>query len=258
MRRRQLIRYAGASLLAASGTALVSGWGSDRAQAQSGGSLTVEYLGHTCFLFTGGGRRVLVNPFRALGCTAGYRVPKVQADLVLVSSLLWDEGSAEGLPGNPKVLYEPGVYEIGGIRFQGISIAHDREGGRRFGNNVAWRWNQGGIRVLHLGGAAAPIEVEQRILMGNPDLALIPVGGGSKAYDPQEAKQAMESLKPKVMIPTQYLTAAADKNACDLVPVDEFLKLVEGMNIRKINGNSLSLSAGNIPKEGTVIRVLSY
>jgi L-ascorbate metabolism protein UlaG (beta-lactamase superfamily) len=258
MKRRQLIRYAGASLLAASGTALVSIGRSDRAIAQSGGSLTVEYLGHTCFLLTGSGMRVLVNPFRAIGCTAGYSVPKVQADLVLASSLLWDEGATEGLPGNPKVLYEPGVYETGGLRFQGVSVAHDREGGRRFGTNVAWRWNQGGLRVLHLGGAAAPIEVEQRILMGRPDIAFIPVGGGPKAYNPQEAKQAMESLNPRVMVPTQYLTAAADKSACDLVAVDEFLKLVEGMNIRKINGNRMSLGKGDLPAEGTVIRVLSY
>jgi L-ascorbate metabolism protein UlaG (beta-lactamase superfamily) len=257
MKRRQLIRYAGASLLAASGGALFSGWRSDLAQAQSGSSITVRYLGHTCFLFTGSGKRVLINPFRTLGCTAKYPAPKVETDLVLVSSLLWDEGAAEGLPGNPKVLYEPGDYEIGGIRFQGISINHDREGGRRFGSNVAWRWNQGGIRILHLGGAAAPIEVEQKILMGSPDLAFIPVGGGPKAYDAQEAKQAMDILKPRITIPTQYLTTAADKSACDLAPVDDFLKLVEGMNVRQA-GNNITLSQGNIPKEETVIRVLSY
>jgi len=145
----------------------------------------------------------------------------------------------------------------GGQGGQGVGSAHDRQGGRRFGQNVAWRWTQGGIRVLHLGGAAAPIEVEQKILLGNPDLALIPVGGGPKAYNPQEAKQAMEALRPRVMIPTQYLTAAADKSNCDLVPVDDFLKLVGEMNVRKIGGNSITLSRGDIPKEGTVIRVFN-
>lgn len=258
MRRRQLIRYAGASLLAAGGTTWMAGWGSDRATAQSGGSLGVQYLGHTCFLFTGSGMRILVNPFRALGCTAGYSLPKVQADLVLISSQLWDEGAAEGLPGNPKVLFESGVYEIGGIRFQGVGIAHDREGGRRFGTNVAWRWNQGGIRVLHMGGAAAPIEIEQKILLGSPDLALIPVGGGPKSYNPEEAKQAIDALNPKIVIPTQYLTSAADKAACDLVGIDEFLKLAEGMNVRKMGDSQMSLRPADIPKEGTVIRVLSY
>lgn len=257
MKRRQLMRLAGTSLLAAAGTALTSELALSQTRPQAGNSVLVEWLGNMCFLFTGGGRRILVNPFRTLGCTAGYRLPKVEADLVLISSQLWDEGAAENLPGNPKVLYEAGVYEIAGFRLQGINIAHDRRGGRQFGNNVAWRWTQGGLRILHLGGAAAPIELEQKILMGSPDLALIPVGGGPKAYNPEEAKQAMDVLQPRVAIPMQYLTAAANKAACELVSVDEFLKLVEGMNVSKINSNQIRLSPGNLPQEGTLIRVLS-
>jgi L-ascorbate metabolism protein UlaG (beta-lactamase superfamily) len=257
MKRRQLIRLAGTGLLAAAGTALTSELALSQAKPKAGNSVLVQWLGNMCFLFTGGGRRILVNPFRALGCTAGYRLPKVEADLVLISSQLWDEGAAENLPGNPKVLYEAGVYEIGGFKLQGINIAHDRRGGQQFGNNVAWRWVQGGLRILHLGGAAAPIELEQKILMGSPDLALIPVGGGRKAYNPAEAKQAMEILQPRVLIPMQYLTAAASQADCDLVSVDEFLKLAGGMNVRKISSNQIRLSPADLPKEGTLIRVLS-
>ena len=256
MKRRKLLRYIGASAIAASGIPLAANF--QPVSAQTRGSLLVQYLGHTSFLLTGGGVRILANPFRAIGCTAGYRLPKVAADLVIISSQLWDEGAAEDLPGNPKVLYEPGVYEINGLRIQGVAIAHDRKGGKQFGMNVAWRWTQGGLRVVHLGGAAAPIDIEQKILLGSPDVAMIPVGGGPKAYNPQEGKQAMDVLKPKVMIPTHYLTAAADKTACDLSPLDDFLELVKDMNIRKINDDKLLLKFGDLPKSGTVIRILSY
>lgn len=257
MKRRQAIYYTGASLIAATGTVLTGNWQPLAAQTKPSDSLLVEYLGHTCFLFTAGGLRVLVNPFRQLGCTANYPLPKVEADLVLISSQLWDEGFTEGLPGNPRILYEPGVYEIKGLRIQGISIAHDRKGGRQFGDNVTWRWTQGGIKIVHLGGAAAPIAIEQKILMGTPDIAFIPVGGGPKAYNPEEAKQAMEVLKPKIMVPTQYLTDAADKKACDLVPVKDFLELVKGMNIKLIPDNKLRVSPKDLPKEGTLIRVFN-
>lgn len=255
MQRRQLIRYASASLLATTGIIATSGLRNYYAQSTQG--VLIQYLGHTCFLITGGGMRILVNPFRTIGCTAGYPLPRVEADLVLISSQLWDEGAAENLPGNPKILYEPGVYEINGFRLQGIAIDHDRVGGVRFGTNVAWRWNQGGIKLLHLGGAAAPIELEQKILIGSPDVAFVPVGGGAKAYNPQEAKQAMETLNPRILIPTQYLTDAADKSACDIVPVADFLKLVEGMNIRTIADDQLRVSPNDLPKQGTLIRVLS-
>ncbi|ACK71122.1 conserved hypothetical protein [Gloeothece citriformis PCC 7424] len=258
MKRRQIMYYGGASVLAATSTLLTSQWQKAQGQTSASNSLFVQYLGHTCFLLTGSGLRILVNPFRALGCTAGYRLPKVEADLVLISSQLWDEGAAENLPGNPRILYEPGVYEIRGFKIQGIGIAHDRNGGRRFGTNVAWRWNQGGISILHLGGAAAPIAIEQKILMGSPDLAFVPVGGGPKAYNPQEAKQAMEILRPRMLIPTQYLTTAADQSACEIVSVDNFLKLVEGMNVRFIANNQLTVRRQDLPKEGTLIRVLDY
>ena len=49
------------------------------------------------------------------------------------------------------------------MQIQGIAIDHDRQGGKRFGTNVAWQWTQGGIKILHLGGAAAPINIEQKM-----------------------------------------------------------------------------------------------
>ena len=255
MKRRQLLHYASIGAITATGIPLISHFQS--ASAKGNSSLMVQYLGHTSFLCIGGGLRILANPFRTLGCTAGYKLPKIEADLVVISSQLWDEGAAEDLPGNPKVLYEPGIYEIKGLRIEGVGIDHDRKGGKQFGTNVAWRWVQGGLRVVHLGGAAAPIGIEQKILLGTPDVAMIPVGGGPKAYKPEEGKRAMEILKPKVMIPTHYLTEAADTAACDLFPVDKFLELVKDMNIRHINDNKLLIKFHDLPKKGTVIRVLS-
>lgn len=251
------MRYAGAGLLTTLGTGIASGFSSYQAQTPKG-ELSVQWLGHTCFLFSGGGLKILVNPFRAIGCTAGYRPPKVAADLVLISSQLLDEGAAEGLPGNPRILYEPGAYQVGGIQIEGINVDHDRVGGRRFGTNIAWKWTQGGIKILHLGGAAAPLAIEQKILMGRPDLALIPVGGGPKAYNPQEAKQVISVLNPKVVIPTQYRTQAANSGACDIVSVDEFLTLMPEKSVHRVNSDTITLRPADLPQTGSVIQVMSY
>lgn len=256
MKRRQLIRYAGIGVLSGLGIAGSSQW--LPARGQSGG-VNVTYLGHTCFLFSGGGRRILVNPFRDLdvGCTVGYRSPHVTADMVLLSSRLFDEGAPQGVPGNPDILFEPGSYQVRGQQFQGIAIAHDRKGGRQFGTNVAWSWTQGGIRILHMGGAAAPVEVEHKILMGRPDVAFIPVGGGIKAYNPTEALQAVRTINPKIVVPTHYRTEAADPATCDIVALDEFLNLASGFPVSR-TGSSLSLSRSNIPQDGPTIRVMGY
>ncbi len=255
MQRRKLIRYLGASVLSASGLGLTAKL--QTAQAQTGGSVSIQWLGHTCFLFTGSGRRILVNPFRKIGCTAGYRPPTVAADLVLLSSRLFDEGHVEGLPGNPRILFEPGVYQLTGTQIQGIGTDHDRVGGRRFGVNVAWRWSQGGLNILHLGGIGGPITVEQKILMGRPDVLLIPVGGGPKALNAEEAKAAIENLNPRLVIPTHFRTRAADANTCDISGVDEFLKLMPQGAVRSV-GDALSLRPADLPTNGFVVRVPTY
>lgn len=254
MKRRQLMGYAGAGLV----TTLVTNFGSQlQANAQSNASLSIRWLGHTSFLFSGGGIKILSNPFHQAGCTAGYRSPKEIADLVIISSQLRDEGEVEGLPGNPKLMYQAGVYEFKKMKFQGFRSPRNRTGGRRFDKNIAWTWEQAGVKILHLGGAAAPISDEQKILMIGPDVLLVPVGGGAKAYSPAEAKQAIETIKPKLVIPTHYRTQAADTNACDLVALKEFTSMMDDVEVRRSNSDSITVKPASLPKN-RVIQVLSY
>lgn len=254
MKRRQLLQYASATFVSTLGLGLASQYQSYQAQS---GQLTITALGHTSFLFTGGGHSVLVNPFKAVGCTAGYAQPTASADLVLLSSRLFDEGFLTDTYANTQVIDEPGDFTVNGLAVQGISMPHDRLNGRRFGFNTAWVWNQAGVKIVHLGGAAAPISIEDRILIGRPDILLVPVGGGPKAYTPQEAAEAISSLNPKVVIPTHYLTQAADAGSCDLVGVGDFTALMAGTPVTQ-NGSTLSLNAGSLPSSGMRIEVLSY
>jgi L-ascorbate metabolism protein UlaG (beta-lactamase superfamily) len=139
---------------------------------------------------------------------------------------------------------------------------HDRLGGRRFGRNVAWRWKQSGIFVLHLGGAAGAIAPSQRILMGRPDVLIVPVGGATegndpmlaKAYSATEARAIVQELNPKVVIPVYYRT---DKSSvsCQLAAIDDFLALMPKDKVQKLNGSTLELKASGLP-QSTVVRVL--
>ncbi|MEL7039290.1 MAG: MBL fold metallo-hydrolase [Cyanobacteria bacterium J06592_8] len=259
MKRRKFIRLAQTSALTSFTTIGISRALSAMAQTpNSGNGLTVRWLGHTCYLFTGGGLRVLINPFRQIGCTAGYRNPKLNTDLVLISSRLLDEGSIDGFSGNPALLYEPGVYQFNGTQIQGIRTIKDREKGRRFGVNVAWMWKQAGIKIFHMGGLAGPVDIEERILIGRPDLMFVPVGGGPKAYTPEEAKETIKTLNPKVIMPMHYRTAAADPATCDLVPLESFLQVMGETPVQRIGSDSVTFQPGNLPSNSSVIGVLSY
>lgn len=224
---------------------------------KAGKALSVRWLGHTCFLFSSPEATILVNPFKPSGCTAGYRKPSVGSDLVLLSSRLLDEGSLEVVPGNPKVLYEPGIYKVDNLKFQGVRTFHDQKQGLRYGVNVAWSWQQAGIKIVNLGGIASPLTAEQKILLGTPDILFLPVGGGEKAYGPEAAKQAVSDLNPRIVIPTHFRTQAADET-CTLVGVEDFIKLFPAGDVEIYGSDQASFVANTIPKEGTLVRVFTY
>lgn len=257
MQRRRFVEQLGVGFVTALGLGITSSWRA--AQAQSGG-VTVRWLGHTSFLFEGDGRRILVNPFRTIGCTAGYAPPTVPADVVLISSRLFDEGGTlEGLPGNPPILSEQGEYELSPIRMKSVEVDHDRDGGRRFGKNLIWRWQQGGLKIVHMGGAAAPVSVEEQIQLGRPDILLVPVGGGPKAYDAEEAIAAIRALNPRIIIPTHYRTPAADEETCDIAGLQPFLDLMRTTPTRQANGNTVNITPSSLPGgDGMIIQLMSY
>jgi len=217
--------------------------------ASANTGVTITSYGHSALLIQGGGAKVLVNPFKAVACASGLTEPRVSANVILASSLLLDEGApvAKG-----KFLSQPGSYRLAGLKIEGISAPHDRFGGRRFGQATLWRWNQGGLSFAHLGGTAAQLSPEDRVLLGKPDVLIIGVGGGAKVYDGAEAASVVRELAPKRVIPVQYVSGKTPAN-CDQSSVEPFLEAMKGTSVKRV-GRVLSLP-GKLG-EGTQIDVM--
>jgi len=202
----------------------------------AGDGVTITSYGHSALLIQGGGARVLLNPFRAVGCAAGLAEPRVGADVILASSRLKDEGAAVA---SGRLLVNPGSYRLAGLQIEGIAVPHDRVGGKRFGQSTLWRWKQGGLEFAHLGGTAGSIGPSDKVLLGRPDVLIIGVGGGAKVYTGAEAAEVVRELQPRRVIPVQYGGARASA-ACDQGSVEPFLQAMAGTTVRR-SGSSLSL-----------------
>jgi len=202
-----------------------------------GGGVTITSYGHSALLIEGGGARVLLNPFQAVGCAAGLGEPRLSATVILASSRLRDEGAPVA---SGRFLVTPGSYKVGGLAIEGIGAPHDRVGGKRFGPSTLWRWRQGGLEFAHLGGTAASITPEDAVLLGRPDVLILGVGGGAKVYDGQEAAAVVRQLQARRVIPVQYRPGGPNAS-CDQGPVEPFLKaLGSGATVRR-GGSSLRL-----------------
>jgi len=226
------------------GTALLAA-----SPALAGSGVTITSYGHSALLISGGGASVLVNPFKAVACASGLVEPRVSATVVLASSRLLDEGApvARG-----KMLVEPGSYKVGGLAIEGIAGPHDRVNGRRFGQSTLWRWKQGGLDIAHLGGTAASLSPSDKVMLGRPDVLIIGVGGGAKVYTGAEAAEVVRELKPRRVIPVQYVSGKPPKD-CDQTTVQPFLDAMAGTPVKR-SGRSLSLP-GKLG-EGMVIEVM--
>jgi L-ascorbate metabolism protein UlaG (beta-lactamase superfamily) len=217
--------------------------------ALAGSGVTITSYGHSALLISGGGASVLINPFKAVACAAGLAEPRVSATVVLASSRLLDEGApvAQG-----KMLVDPGSYKVGGLAIEGIAGPHDRVGGRRFGQSTLWRWKQGGLDIAHLGGTAARLSPSDKVMLGRPDVLIIGVGGGAKVYTGAEAAEMVRELKPRRVIPVQYVSGKTPKD-CDQTTVQPFLDAMAGTPVKR-TGRSLSLPSKL--GEGMVVEVM--
>ncbi|TVS04384.1 MAG: Zn-dependent hydrolase [Cyanobium sp. PLM2.Bin73] len=217
--------------------------------AAAAASVSITSYGHSALLIQGGGSRVLLNPFRAVGCAAGLSEPRVNATVILASSRLLDEGAPVA---TGRFLADPGSFQVGGLRIEGISTPRDRVGGRRFGRATLWRWQQGGLSFVHMGGTAGPLSPADKVLLGRPDVLILGVGGGAKVFDGSEAAEVVRELRPRVVIPVQYVSGPVPPG-CDQGSVEPFLQSMAGAAVQRPGRTvNLSTSLG----EGPTIKVL--
>ena len=205
--------------------------------------LYIKSYGHSNFLIKGDGKSIILNPYKSVGCASNLKKAKLSgADFILASSRLADEGYN---PSNSLMFVDPGSYKYNEILFQGVHIAHDRFGGRRFGMATVWTWRQSNLKIVHMTGAAGKINFKDKILLSKPDILFISIGGGDKSYNSSEAIEIIKELQPKIIIPAHFLPSNKLPDNCKFTSSDLFLKNIKGFKIKNLR-NSLKINSNKI------------
>ena len=208
-------------------------------------NLVLKSLGHSSFLIKGKGKSILINPFKAVGCASNLEEPKgVKADFILASSRLADEGYN---PANKLIFVEPGIYKFDNILLNGVSIPHDRVGGRRFGMATVWSWEQNNLKIVHMGGAAGDMDINSQIILAAPDILFISIGGGIKSYDGEEASKIVRTLKPSIVVPVHFQRGKEKSENCDFSNADLFLENIKDYKVKYV-GKSYQIKPKRIDK----------
>ncbi len=185
--------------------------------------MKIEYFGHSCFrIISDKGTCVVTDPYTKVG----YELPKdVLTDLVTVSHSHFDHNYIYGLRGPRVVIQNADDYAFDDVKISGFVCNHDEKGGALRGKNIVFTIKVDGLRVCHLGDLGEPCSKEILGKIGKVDVLLIPVGG-TYTIDALQAKEYVEKVQPKIVIPMHYKPA---DGSLDITDEKAFLSLFDNV-----------------------------
>ena len=215
--------------------------------------MQVIWKGQSCFqIITARNKHeqisLVIDPFDE---SIGLRIPKLEANILLVTHSHPDHNNVKIVAGNPFLINGPGEYEIKGIFIQGIPSYHDNSKGAERGNNTIYTIESEDIRFCHLGDLGQKeLTGDQLEKIGDIDILAVPVGG-VYTIDAKTAVKIISQIEPKIVIPMHY---QIPKLKLKLDGLDKFLR---SMGLKKIEPlNKLSVKKRDLSEKELKIVVL--
>ena len=145
--------------------------------------------------------KIVIDPFDE---SLGLKIPKLEADILLVTHSHCDHNNIKSIIGNPFLINNPGEYEVKNAIIQGIPSFHDNSRGQERGENTIYTIEVEDLKICHLGDLGQrELTEEQLEKIGEVDILMIPVGG-TYTISSKEAPKIMSQIEPKITIPMHY------------------------------------------------------
>ena len=211
-------------------------------------SMTLSWLGHSCFRLEGKEVSLLIDPFSK---DIGLRSPRIKDQIILVTHNHYDHANTEGAEAGSMIINGPGEYEVKGVYIQGVPSFHDNAGGAERGSNTIYWIKLENVVVCHLGDLGQEqLDEKQLDLLDNVDILLVPVGD-KYTIGAKEAVKIIGQIEPKIIIPMHYKVPDLK---IDIESADRFLKEV-GLVPEKMD--KLKINQKNLPQEEMKLIMLS-
>lgn len=217
--------------------------------------MNITWYGQSCFEIVAKNKEnsdtiIVIDPFSE---EIGFKLPKLTADVLLVSHQHVDHNNVKAVNGNPFLISSCGEYEVKDAFVQGFPAFHDNKQGKERGEVIIYKIEIEDIKICHLSDLGQnELTSEQMEQIGDVDILMVPVGG-KYTIDAKDASEIISQIEPRIVVPMHYNLPNA-KSKAELDGVDRFLKVMgeEGITPEK----KLKITAKNLPAEETKIVVL--
>lgn len=181
--------------------------------------MKLYYLGHSCFLVDNG-LRFLFDPFEKIG----YEMDETYADVVFCSHSHYDHHATNKVQ-TPNLIDAPFCGRVYSLSVQSLTTSHDEVGGKKRGLNEVFKVYCQSKSFTHLGDIGS---VDNAVIefAKNTDFLFIPVGG-CYTIDAKQAKELVDKIQPKHVIPMHYKT---DECNISIAQLNEFTSLFSNVS----------------------------
>ena len=216
--------------------------------AAASGVIEIKWFGHSFFQITSSsGTKVITDPFGPMG----FPMPEVWPNIVTVGREHGNHNNV-GLPkGNPIILrglkqgsdeWDQINFTFGDVLIYNVPIyQRGLPGYYQSLKGSAFVFEMDGLCILHSGDVSEPFNEDQLQLIGHVDILLQTIGG-RYTIGPEGAKEVIEQLKPKVVIPMHYWYHHR--------VLESF---IDGpYRVHHLNTNTLNVSKDTLPPEAEI------
>jgi len=196
-----------------------------------------------------GSIRIAIDPYNE---EIGLRIPKVEANILLVSHQHNDSSNAKALTGNYFLIDNPGEYEIKDVFIKGIRAFHDQVEGKERGEVILYKIEAEKMRFCHLSNLGQKeLSSEQLEQLGEVDILAIPIDG-KVCLDAKGAAAVISQIEPRIVIPMHFKIPGL-KN--DFDDARNFLKVMGKEDLQP--QPKLKITLKDLPKEETEVMLLT-
>lgn len=210
--------------------------------------MTIIWLGQSAFKIQEKDVIIAIDPYDNIG----LKMPKFNADLLLISHDHNDHNNQEAIKGSPFLIDGPGEYEVKNIFVYGIPAFHDDKEGAEKGKITMFLMEIEGVKIAHLSDfGQKSLTTEQLEILEGVDILLIPVGG-TFTIDGEEAVKIVSQLQPRIVIPMHYKIPGLNMK---LDTAEKFFKEFGVTNPEKMD--KLKINKKDLPQEETKVVLLT-
>lgn len=204
--------------------------------------MQIQYFGLSSFKITTKEAVVITDPFHK---DSGLTPPRGAAEVLILAqknSKLYSATS--GISGEPFLVNDPGEYDVKGVTVAGLPLKQEDK------YITAFLIESEDIRILNLTHIHDfNLKEDELEELGDIDILILPVGGNT-VLSAAAASKAVNSIEPKIVIPSHYKMPGL---ILDLDPLEKFIKEMGG---KKEEMDKLSIKKKELVEEGTKVVVL--